>query len=79
MVIWYVAGCYDVGWLTCCCLLTDVIVEAGTIWVGLLISMLLIGMLLDDMLLIGMLIADMLLYVDGCHIIGWYDVGYAVD
>ena len=41
----------------------------------LLISMLLFGMLPPVMLLIGMLTVDMLLYVDGCHIIGWYDVG----
>ena len=48
-------------------------------FVGLLISMLLFGMLLVVMMLIGMLMVNMLLYVDGCLIIGWYDVGYAVD
>ena len=37
--------------------------------------MLLFGLMLDVMLLIGMYMVDMLLYVDGCHIIGCYDVG----
>ena len=35
----------------------------------LFISMVLFGLLLDVVLLV-----DMLLYVDGCHIIGWYDM-----
>ena len=46
--------------------------------IRLLISKLLFGMLLDVLLLVGMLMVDMLLCVDGCYIICWNDVGYAV-